>query len=365
MPGQLGSGKNRAMIYSRGGATDLLALKKLSDLQWGRSRNAFSTAQVTVTADDAGFGALEDVHTWAHELVIFRDDERVWEGPIRYIDRGQGDCILYGVDVLGWLAKRRVSMDRRLGDGVTASVIDEMELSLTRALTPDDPNVLSHRLVAHDPAELQVSRDVRAGSGFYSDDFTGMAGTGAYFTVLGRMVIIWPEQLIMGRTETLQPELHTTSAPRVVEDGDALATTYTAVDQDDRIRTKIASSSDVNATTGVSTYYGRHDGLITVSESSNTTFLDGLATFALGDTFPAPVSIVMAGDTALKPNAPMRISELVPGMIVPVEYTRAGARISGTMVIDSMKVQQGAGAESVSVTLQAPSIYAIDGTPLP
>lgn len=356
MPGgPLGTGTNRAYVYTKGGGTQLLPLDAAATIEWGRNRNAFSVSQVTVNADSDSFGQLGDVHTWAHELVVFRDGRRVWEGPIRYLDYGKSDTILHAVDVAGWMAKRRISMTRRLGEDVVSPVTTEMELSLVRAMADDDPNILAHRDVRHHAAETQISRDVRAGSGYYAGDFTGMAGKGAHFTVIGRRIVIWPDEVLIGRVDTLIPERDTTADVRVVENGDALATSATAVDADDRIRTSVSPHPDVNPVTAVSGFYGKHDATFGVEGSSNDEALLALGRAAVAQLFPAAMVIQMPADSRLLATAPYNLTDLVPGVVVPVETSSTPRRASASMILDSIKVAQSPEGEVITLTLAAAS----------
>lgn len=358
MPGKLGSGENRAAVYTKGGGTQLITLEATSQLTWARARNAFSVAKVTVTADDDHFGQLGEVHAWQHELVIFRDHERVWEGPLRFLDYGRGDTVLYAVDVLGWLAERRVRLSRMIAEGHETAVTDEMELALTRAFATDDPGVLANRFVVHHSGEAKITRDVKANATMADSDFTSMAGQGGNFTVVGRRVAIFPDEVLMGRTETLTDE-HTTSEIRVHENGDALATNVAAVNSDGRAQVVIATSADVDPVTAVSDTYGLHDAIVGADAVKSGAGLSAIARAAVAQMFPTPVALSVPGDSPLNPNAPMRISELVPGTMIPVETSATPRRASGTMILDSVTVTQTPeNGEQVAITVANPSAYA-------
>lgn len=357
MPGTLGEGINTAAIYSRGGASELLPLKAVSGLEWGRNRNAFSTAQVTVTGDDGNYGQLGDVHAWAHELVLFRNTRRVWEGPIRYLDWGRGNTVIYAVDVLGWLARRRIKAYRQVVEGAESPVTTEMDLDLTRAFALDDPDVLTHRLVLHHTDEAKIARDVAPNSGMYDTDFTSMAGQGGNFTVIGRRAILFPDEVLLGRLDPLTDK-HTTAEIRVAEDGDALATSETATNSDGLVATVVADSTDVDDTTGVSAFYGLHEQLRAADDMHTTAGLSAVAARAVAQLYPAPTVINMPGDSVLKPTAPFTVEQLVPGVLVPVESTATPRRTSGSFILDSMKVTQGPSGEQVTVTVTNASAFA-------
>lgn len=348
MPGPLGSGTNTAGIYTRGGGTELLSLGALSALEYHRTRNVIGTASVTVTPDDDNWSSLGDVHGWAHELVIHRDGARVWEGPLRNPVFSSGQVVFPAVDVLGWLTKRAIKQARQILTPTAVSA--EGQLIIERAFAVHDPNVLPHLLVIPHADEAKVTRDVAAYSGMYDGDLTGLADQGLNFTVIGRRVIIWPDEILLGRTDTLIPERDTTASVEVRENSDDAATAVTAVNQSGTRATAIAANADVNATTGVSDFYGLLERIISADNVITTTALGAVATAAVNQVYPAPNVVEMPSGSLLKPEAPFKFSELVPGVLVPVETSATPRRASGTLILDEVNVSQSAeGGEQITV----------------
>jgi hypothetical protein len=74
---------HRVFIYYQGGLVRVGEVTPLSQVQWGRKRDDISNAIITTN----GFGAdccelLGSLRSWVHEVVIYRDNDRVFEGPI-------------------------------------------------------------------------------------------------------------------------------------------------------------------------------------------------------------------------------------------------------------------------------------------
>ena len=165
----LGEGSNEAVIYERGGTRRLFTLPAVEQLDWGRALDGISRATITCTpaaAADGGLtwrgadcaGLLSSINPWAHEVVIYRNGSRVWEGPVLRPAQKRGAVTIQASDVLGWTEARAVHTPV-LADGV--SVRDQADALLTAAMTADDPNVLAHVLVAGDDAVL-TSIDLKA-----------------------------------------------------------------------------------------------------------------------------------------------------------------------------------------------------------
>lgn len=334
----LGSGTSQAVVYARDGLDRLLPLPTGSALDYNRVRNGISEANITLLAgDDLLWEGLKKVHTWTHELVMFRDGQRVWEGPIRRISRGRDSVVIQASDVLGWTQRRKVTTDRVIT--TLSSVVTEADLDLDRAFAGNDPNVLAHVLARVHADVSTITRDVKANSGYYYDDLTNLASQGLQFTVLGRRIILAAVEDVLGVTEPLVLERDTSVVPVVVEDGDSLATRATATGDDDTSGTYTGSTS----------YYGLLDLIVPAEGVTDTTALTGVARRAQQANFPAPQRVVIDGDAALDPTAPVTLADLVPGVHVPVTSLDQG--VTTTMVLESVKVSEGSGGETVTVTL--------------
>jgi hypothetical protein len=95
----------RAAIKRQGGAL-WTWVDGLDTIKWGRKRDDYSEASITVSKTLAGSSCcnkLADTHSWAHELAILRDDQLVWEGPItRRIER-RASFSFEARDMIAWL----------------------------------------------------------------------------------------------------------------------------------------------------------------------------------------------------------------------------------------------------------------------
>lgn len=350
----LGSGTYALAIYDRRGEARLLELETsgVTELKWGRVRNAYSEATVTLLGANVSgrcWSALGNVHTWAHTLVIFRNDERVWEGPIVTISTTTRAVTFYARDVVSWLTRRRVARKRYLPEtGPALSVLGEAALSVSRALAPDDPNVAPFLLTVDDPTPPLTRRSLKPNEGYYYDDLVNLCEEGLNFTVVGRRLVLFTDNTALGRTETLVPERDTVAELELTESGLDLATQVT-VSTDKRSWT---DDPPPPVTDGLDPFYGLHDMLADARGRKSVAGLANVADAALRSSYPAPVRVAFPQDARLACEAPLPVAALVPGTYVPVESTATPQPVAATFVLDSVAVSLAqTGEEAVTVNL--------------
>jgi len=83
----LGCSRHKAAVYDRGGKQFLGSLDLITQVKYSRVRDDMSSATLTVDAVTPECTALlAQMEPNRHEVVIFRDGQRVWEGPISWIE---------------------------------------------------------------------------------------------------------------------------------------------------------------------------------------------------------------------------------------------------------------------------------------
>lgn len=98
-------------IAMRGGNPLVCALKPVG-LSFTRTLNDFSTATVTCAVDSACLTCLADLDPWLHEVLIFRNSQLVWCGPLTSLTYKQADSkvVLNARDLLAWAEKRLIEL---------------------------------------------------------------------------------------------------------------------------------------------------------------------------------------------------------------------------------------------------------------
>lgn len=341
----LGAGINRAYIYTRDGVTELMEAP-IKTVEWNRNLCAVSRATIQIEPARCT-RALADVHPWAHSLVVFRDEDRVWEGPIRRRRDSRDALTIEASDVIGWTERRPVTAGRNVLGGL---VRDQMAWAVAQAFAADNPNVSAY-VQALGAATRTADLTVTAAEKYLASVLSDMTANGGRWTALGRAILLWDEAAIIGRLLDLSPENHLLTDVDVIEDGDLLATQVRARNDNGVVGT--ASPAGV---TPVDPYYGLV-GQVVSSGATNPTGVTRTASSAAGKAYPTPLTIEVPADAALRCDAPFPITRLVPGVIVPVTTTTATARqVTGTFVLTSVKVTQTTEAdERVSITLAPPS----------
>lgn len=87
--------------------------RDVTDITFNRRLNEISEAQVTIglRGDDPDCcECLSDLDPWRHELVIYRDGDEVWTGPVTDVDlnTAAGSATVYAKDLMAWTEHRVV-----------------------------------------------------------------------------------------------------------------------------------------------------------------------------------------------------------------------------------------------------------------
>lgn len=373
MPSVLGSGINTAAIYTRNGRDRLLPLggvsvadadPGISELSWGRAHNDLSTAFVQLAGVPEGLRQkqLNRIHTWANSLVMFRDGRRVWEGPIKTVDQGRDGLRIDAIDVSGWMSRRAIRRKRKTKKKVEVRVISEMELDVRRAFSPDNPNVTAHlQVFTAGGGGPTTVRDVGAYSGYYLDDLKTLCEDGGNFTTLGRSIIIWPDEHVLGKLRTLDGDTYIVGELHVTEIGDDLWTRTTAINEKGKIASRNGAGGDVNAA-GVSPFYGMHHRRYDAGHAKTRSALATRARKQENRHYPAPTVVEVPAGAQLDPATPIRIDQLVAGVTIPVSSRLRGYLAKSSLLLENVTVTQNAQGESVAVTFANPSVDTDDTT---
>lgn len=216
--------KHEAMIYDRGGSNRLHKLVDVSTVQWWRVLDGISEAHITIggRACEAQANILSSIEPRRHELVIFRGDDRVWEGPIVkcawFADRVE----IGAHDVLEYLFGTPLSKAWPNEDGGGPRLMtDRVEQIITYELTTpydmetnrgpvtvprweniDPPANVLPFLTVHpgtvltrsttEPFELPVG-----------EHLDNLARGGLQYTTVGRAIHVWDGAVALGRTRVV------------------------------------------------------------------------------------------------------------------------------------------------------------------
>jgi hypothetical protein len=292
-------------IYDREGEAQRGEVEP-SEVTWTRVLDDTSEAQVTVPY--AGIDCcqlLGDTRTWCNTLVISRDGDRVWEGPITRISYTDEETVISARDVSQWLFRRKI---REL----LAFTAPQQDLAyiaealIQHGLAPDDPNVLPYLHVL--PSGIVGARSYAADSGYVLDALRELGRTGVDWTALGRRIIISGEQPL-GRLATLSDE-DFLGQLTIVEDGLAAATDATVI------------GKGVRGHAGGMGACGLLEVLVTEEEILDTSSAQAEAQAIVNAGYPSPIYLEVPDGVQLASDAPVSISDLIPGVVIPVASER-------------------------------------------
>lgn len=332
------------LVTSRCGRATVTVLSNFTSLTWGRTLDDVSTAQVTMPGnccDD-----INGIRSWGHELHVIRDGDEVWCGPIVTLPSCRSNVTFIAWDVAGWLQRRviraRTCFDPDCGGVATdgPSIADRL---VRDAFAPDDPCVLEYlTTITGGPAQ---ERDYLAASGYTIDALKDLSKGALDFTTVGRRLILMPEGYTLGRTARLTCDAFGDDVC-ATEDGLGLATmAYVAGKLADTTTTVSGSSGGLDAFYGLVEVLQADDSVRTVAAAEKQ------AAGIVNSRNPAPVLVQPPGASALSPEAPVCISELIPGVEVPVLLDCTCRQVSQMMRITKLDVTVDASGEQVSPLL--------------
>lgn len=224
----LGQGEGRAYLYDRGGQQRLydFPLRGMISLEWERTLSETGAAKLVMNSSLCDCSWLGRIRSVRHELVIYRDAERVWEGPITRVAYTQTNCTLIAKDLSWWFGRRGVK-----SRFMTGNVVD-VGLQLMRdALNYDDPNMRAYLTGLNTKGEKFVA-DYNAYDGYTLDALDDCVDSGMDWAVMGRRVIAWASVNPIAQTNLLRAPQDISAEVTVFEDGDSLATRVIATGGD-------------------------------------------------------------------------------------------------------------------------------------
>lgn len=226
MYGPLGCGVHRVFVYDRGGEHRLGEITPIASVTWSRVRDDISNASVTT----AGFGPdccrlMESLHAMRHELVIFRDDVRVWEGPITLLTYQADSVSIEAHDVFYYLFRRAIENGYNDGYPNLKTVVARSVLICQDELARDDPNVAAYLTRFDRPDDAQEARAVQAYQKTVYEEIDDMAANaGLDYTTVGRRIMFWDTHNVIGRLSVFDDAAFLGN-PIISEYGSSLCTT--------------------------------------------------------------------------------------------------------------------------------------------
>jgi len=377
--GSLGCGTYRVFIYDQGGRTPRGEIEPLTALTFSRKRDDISTCLI----DTNGFGAdccamYRDLRSWAHELVVFRDGARVWEGPITRIAYMSDSVEIEAKDVMAYLYRRIMRqgfndsfqmVDPNTYQPVTSggiqlglnTVVDRATRIAVNALAPWDPNVLPYLTTLSHSDDARQSRVIVDYSQTAWEQIDDMAATaGLDYTVVGRRIILWDTHRPIGRL----PEMRDgdfNNPPVVTEYGMQLCN-YGAVTNGSGIWGAARPFGEPSP----AAYYGPVEMLASAYDEASAASdealtpdarqalvanLESQAVRNIAGRWPTPIVVRIPDNSTLNPNVGVGFEQLVPGVWIPLRSMGTCREVAQWQKLDSVTVAYGEHGEQVQVVM--------------
>jgi hypothetical protein len=381
--GELGCGTYRVFVYEQGGTRRLGELEPLSKLTFARLRDDISNCIATSSGYSVDCGAFYgQLRSWMHELVVFRDGVRVWEGPITRITYTVDNVEIEAKDVMAYVYRRIMRQgyndayrlikkgtggepDQYLG---LLSVVKRAALLITDALAPWDPNVLRYLTALEWPDDANESRVVADWSRTAWEEVDDLAATaGLDYTTVGRRILLWDTHRAVGRL----PELRDgdfSAAPIVTEYGMQLAT-FQAVTNGSGVYGWAVGQPDWPTNSGPfgpSKPYGPVEQLAssyadTSSASPDAATPEAIAAMQkalneqakrnISGRWPSPLIVRVPDNSTLSPRVMIGFQQLIPGVWMPLRSSNTARNVVQWQKLDSVSVSYESGDEQIAVVL--------------
>lgn len=342
-----------AFIYDRGGMNRITQIKDLSMVKWGRRRDEFSEASIRISGSACSDQAekLAAIEPKRHELVIFRGEERVWEGPIWRVALGSDTVEVFAHDVVAYLhgtpLTQAYSNAYPNATEVTTRIegIITAEMAVWEVLTPP-ANVLPYLTVHHYPNEARTSSSTIPFEMTVGEHLDALAHRqGIDYTAIGRAIHIWDTSRNLGM---LRPWTEADFFGQVV------ITAYGA--DHTEIAYVVAEDGRYGKAGEASGYYGPWTKIFTVYNEEGTVAptqpeLDSQAKRNISGRTPVPVEVRIPDNSSVRLSHDLRLEHLIPGVQVPLRATLNARRMDQLQRIDLVTVTETSAGETVQVTL--------------
>lgn len=366
---------HRAMIYDRGGQRRLGEIKRLSKVEWSRDRDGVSEGSLTIeTGRDCRSqrGLIRDLSEKRHELVIFRGQERVWEGPIFRISDEGSRIGLFAKDVCQYLFGTMVSRDYDnrtnvipMTTRVAQMISYELATSRTGRAVGGDPilmpawesldppvNILPYLTVHNFANEARTAAFIRAFSTTVGLNLASAArSSGIDFTAVGRAIHLWDTSRAIGQIRTLTEADF--FGPIIVSGYGADHTQAAYVTGQEGVYGEAINPDGLDFYGPWSTSYNAYN-----EEGSAAPTIGALNSQAARNTSgrsPVPVEVRVPDNSSIRLSDSLQISDLVPGTRVPLLATLNTRARNQMQKLDHLTVTETAEKEDVRITLSPAS----------
>jgi hypothetical protein len=343
-----------AYISLRGGLDLQFPLLDFSYVQWGRERDAISgaTIRIPISTALAQQADLDSIDPGLHELIIFRGENRVWEGPVNLPQYTAKEVEITALDTCQYW--NRTAM--RAGYDSSYPRTEKVVSRIARIMMAEGSrkealgyNLLSHihTYVDDDDASTTTKTEPMEMVVFAHLDSLA-ARSGIDYTVVGRELHLWDtSKSKMGQTSALT-DSDFVSPVTISLYGAELATRSYVTDGQGNWQ---VSGPEVDPKYGeweqIQNAYDEEEGgpLPTAAE------LLSQAKRNQSGRNPTPVHIRVPENSTVNPGGLLTIDDLVPGKYMPLSSTLGVKKVSQMQKLQSATVTETEKGETIQISL--------------
>jgi hypothetical protein len=342
----LGVPEYHAYLFDRSGQ-DRIKEIAFTSLSWNRVIDNYSEASITIEGDVFGtYG--EDLRNiidcWKYEIGIYRNNSKVWCGPITNVEMEAGALVISAADISVWLQRRLIYHDWKfkqvdLAWIATWIVQDAMSVDNVPGLHAD------FKLTG-----IKGDRDYRAKAYLSAaDELDELTRTSVDWTVVNRHMIVGNFEIPATPIAHLVQE-HLANDPGISIVGGAMGTGFyvigsaptetvakavkdppvsSSAQEKELTEAEKAEQDALDALPkvvgvargGKPSEYGVHDRVVTESSILDTVSARANAKSRLDVLKDPPI---VFSNATLVPTAPINVDQLIPGRVISVllEYPR-------------------------------------------
>jgi hypothetical protein len=351
-------------VFDRGGKTRVAQLLDVSSVKWERDRDGISEASIRIegSACSAQAKILSNIEPKRSEIVIFRGNERVWEGPVWRVGWHASYVEVNAHDIMAYIMATPLSIEYSSAypnvETVTGRVerILNHEMPVWEALDPP-ANILPHVTVHHYVNEARTTAVTKPFEMTVGEHIQNLAHySGLDYTVLGRALHLWDVSRPLGRTRMLTEADFFSEVIVSAYGADMTASVYV-----------IGEDGVYGHAEEVTPYYGPWTSIVTAYNEQGTDAptqeeLNSQAKRNLSGRIPVPIEVRVPDNSGIRLDTTLTIGMLVPGVQVPLLATLNARQVSQMQRLDQVIVTETSEGETVQITL-VPAVKADSDEP--
>lgn len=321
----MGNGEDlRILLTSRGGG-HILAELPFTEGHFTRILDRTSLLEMSTTVggmlDRLDCGDFDQVVPWATEILVLRDGRDAWCGPVIDVQYDYGAVHIMAQDLSAWWNHRIIPRDLNFVDTDACSVVEQLH----DAGMEVDP-IANIMFDVRQTGNLIDREYLYAQSEYVYDAIAEIARTEVDWTFFNRTVILGGVEIPTAPMLLMTDDMWQTP-PRIRAKGSQQATYVVVNAKENILGTAIAPQEYLD-------YYGRIERIFDDADIEDLEGANRAAETRLA-MLKDPLYIESPQGAALKPDIPVLLEQLIPGMLV-----RLNARSTCKTVVSDFRLQQ-------------------------